>query len=126
MAKYYKDIKMDLSTVNPLTGDIGFLEDEDSVKNSVKNLILSNSKAIPFNRNKGTNIQSLLFESNNAVLNMEAYVMIDDLLRFFEPRVKLLSVKAKNTGNTLELSIVYNVLATNKQIDTTIQVSTVK
>ena len=48
---------------HPVTGDIAFLSDVESVKRSIRNLVNTNFYEKPFHPEIGSNIRSILFEA---------------------------------------------------------------
>jgi len=126
MKNTYKDISIDFDRVNPLTGDIGTLTDDNAIKNSIKNLLLTNQKSIPFNRHKGTNLNYLLFEQNIGIVQIQASTLVNDILGYYEPRIKVNQVNASHDNYTLDIDIDYTILKTNEQKNVKIQVGTSK
>ena len=88
------DLDLDF-TRNPVTSDIVKLNDVDSVKRSVKNLIQTNHYERPFHPEIGSDIRGLLFENMTPLtaLNLERKVI--EVLTNFEPRAKIVNVIAQ-------------------------------
>ena len=90
MAKY-SDIDLNFSR-NPVTNDVSILQDAASIKAAVKNLILTDAGERPFNPTLGSSIRGLLFEPASPIIASELEARIRNVLRNFEPRVKILRV----------------------------------
>ena len=92
--RIYSDLDLDF-TRNPVTSDIVKLNDVDSVKRSVKNLIQTNHYERPFHPEIGSDIRGLLFENMTPLtaLNLERKVI--EVLVNFEPRAKIVDVIAQ-------------------------------
>ena len=92
--RIYSDLDLDF-TRNPVTSDIVKLNDVDSVKRSVKNLIQTNHYDRPFHPEIGCGIRGLLFENMTPLtaLNLERKVI--EVLANFEPRAKIVNVIAQ-------------------------------
>lgn len=90
MAKY-SDIDLNFSR-NPVTNDVSILQDAASIKAAVKNLILTDAGERPFNPTLGSSIRGLLFEPASPIIASELEARIRNVLRNFEPRVKILQV----------------------------------
>ncbi len=92
--RIYSDLDLDF-TRNPVTSDIVKLNDVDSVKRSVKNLIQTNHYERPFHPEIGSDIRGLLFENMTPLtaLNLERKVI--EVLTNFEPRAKIVNVVAQ-------------------------------
>ncbi len=92
--RIYSDLDLDF-TRNPVTSDIVKLNDVDSVKRSVKNLIQTNHYDRPFHPEIGCGVRGLLFENMTPLtaLNLERKVI--EVLANFEPRAKIVNVIAQ-------------------------------
>mgnify|MGYP001201439759 CR=1 FL=1 len=90
MAKY-SDIDLNFSR-NPVTNDVSILQDADSIKAAVKNLILTDAGERPFNPTLGSSIRGLLFEPASPIIASELEARIRNVLRNFEPRIQILKV----------------------------------
>ena len=92
--RIYSDLDLDF-TRNPVTSDIVKLNDVDSVKRSVKNLIQTNHYERPFHPEIGSDVRALLFENMTPLtaLNLERKVI--EVLTNFEPRAKIVNVIAQ-------------------------------
>ena len=92
--RIYSDLDLDFTRI-PVTSDIVKLNDVDSVKRSVKNLIQTNHYERPFHPEIGSDIRGLLFENMTPLtaLNLERKVI--EVLTNFEPRAKIVNVIAQ-------------------------------
>ena len=79
-------------TAHPVTGDIVRRFDEQSIKNALKNLILTANYERPFHSEIGSPIKRLLFEPATPMLQIMMQRAITDTVENFEPRVELLNV----------------------------------
>lgn len=79
-------------TAHPVTGDIVRRFDEQSIKNALKNLILTSNYERPFHSEIGSPINRLLFEPATPMLQVMMQRAITDTVENFEPRVELLNV----------------------------------
>jgi phage baseplate assembly protein W len=76
-------------TAHPVTKDIVRKYDEEAIKASVKNLILTQNFERPFHSDIGSQIRGLLFEPATPMLNILLKRVITDTITNYEPRVKL-------------------------------------
>jgi len=84
----YSDL--DLSLIkHAITKDILPLKDDRAIKNSVKNLILTNFYERPFQPELGANLIGLLFEPADDITKIELRDGIRDVLAYYEPRIKV-------------------------------------
>jgi phage baseplate assembly protein W len=102
----YSDLYKDL-TQNPTNGDLALRRDEESVKESIKNLILTDKGERLMQPLIGGNIRAMLFENiTPAVLKMieeQIFITIEE----YEPRAELIDVEVKSTidDNKVEVTI---------------------
>lgn len=89
--KNYIDISLSFEP-NPITGDLSLLTDRRAIENSLRNLILITAGEVPFNRNIGSIVSSLVFEVNDAATAKIVEDEIKRAVKFSEPRVKLQDV----------------------------------
>lgn len=81
-------------TLNPVTHDVARRYDEDAVKNSLKNLILTANYERPFHSEIGSPIRRLLFEPATPLLGAMLKRTITDVINTFEPRVNIIDINA--------------------------------
>ena len=79
-------------TPHPNTGDITTLKDINSIKQSVKNLILTSPGERPFNPNLGSGVRALLFEPVDQFTALDLQEAITLVIENYEPRVNLIEV----------------------------------
>ena len=72
---------------DPVTGDVGLLKNEDAIKQSVKNIVMTQLGEKFFDPLFGTSSNRLLFENFNSIISDQLALEIEDALRFYEPRV---------------------------------------
>ena len=121
-AQIYSDIDL---FFGPKTGskDINKVNDIAAVKRSVRNLILTNPYEKPFHPEIGSGIRDMLFENMS---NMTAFILakkIEDVIENFEPRVRLISVRADPNldRNEYEVTIEFFVVnAPTELVDLTV------
>ncbi len=83
--RLYSDLNLAL-LIHPITKDISPVTDIDAVKNSIKNLVLTNFHERPFNPTAGSGIRSLLFENASIFTAMEIKNAIEKVISNHEPR----------------------------------------
>lgn len=90
----YKDFSFSFEK-HPVTGDLLTVSGVEAIKQSVKNIILTNH----FERSDpkiGTNIYSSLFKLDSFITINSLKENIKDLIRRYEPRVDILEVFVSN------------------------------
>ncbi len=89
--KGYSDLDLSLK-LHPIRKDIVPLKDDQALKNSVKNLILTNFYERPFQFELGANLRGLLFEPADAITELALEDNIKRVLKK-EPRIKTTEVE---------------------------------
>jgi phage baseplate assembly protein W len=104
---------------NPFTGDISLLKDEEAVKNSVKNLILTSFYERPFYSSKGCGIYQVLFELINIGAANQIEEHIKTVLYNWEPRVEVEEVIVRPNYNQdgYDVTIRYEIINQTSLVD---------
>lgn len=115
--KIFSDIDFSFSK-HPVTGDIFAKYNEQAVKNSIKNLILTRHYERPFRSQIGSNVNNLLFELASPALAAVLKQEIINLIRNFEPRVGDLdvSVTFSYDNNYAYVTIIFTIVGTIQPI----------
>ena len=90
--KDYIDIDMDFGR-NPFTKDIMMKKGDASIKQSVKNLVLSRIGERTFQPNIGTEVYNMLFENIMPQTSISLQSTIENVINTYEPRVVLDTVE---------------------------------
>jgi len=89
----FSDI-FDNFTVHPELHDLVLKKNEEAVKQSILNLILTNKYDRPFQPTIGGNLRNYLFEPITPITQSAMELEIESIITNHEPRAKLISVKA--------------------------------
>jgi phage baseplate assembly protein W len=89
--KIYKDLNLDFQQ-NTATKDIQKIQDVESVKRSVRNLVSLNYYEKPFHPEIGSNIRGLLFEMISPQISHYIGKQLELLIKNYEPRCRLVQV----------------------------------
>ena len=119
----YADI--DLSFANKPSGDIFKKEHAAAVKQSVRNLLMTNFSEKPFLPRYGGNLNSFLFSLNTEVDELALEEKIIETVEIFEPRasVKNVEVISNDNRNEVAVTVTFQVLSTNEVITTEISLT---
>lgn len=92
--------------------DIQDLTNVKSVKRSIRNLILTNHFEKPFHPEIGSGVRDMLFENMTPVTSHILARKIEDVILNFEPRARLVGVRAEPIldRNTYEVTIEFYVV----------------
>jgi phage baseplate assembly protein W len=115
--RQYKDLDLFFAKTQS-SKDVRKVIDIQAVKRSVRNLVLLNHYEKPFHPEIGSGIRDMLFENMS---NMTAFILakkIEDVIENFEPRVKLISVRADPNldRNEYEVTIEFFVVNTPTEL----------
>ena len=98
--------------------DIRKVTDIQAVKRSVRNLVLLNHYEKPFHPEIGSGIRDLLFENMNSITAFVLAKKVEEVIENFEPRVKLIGVRADPNldRNEYEVTIEFFVVNTPTEL----------
>ena len=96
---------------HPVTSDVSTRYDEEAIKQSIRNLILTKNFERPFRSNIGSQIKALLFEPISPLLANMLQNVIANTINNHEPRVDLLDVDVKFSpeNNDAYVTIVFRI-----------------
>ncbi len=105
-------------TAHPVTKDIVLRYDENAIKTSLKNLILTSNFERPFHSEIGSPIKRLLFEPATPMLAVVMKRAIVDTVNNFEPRVELLNVDVYvgEDSNAIRVTIEFKIRNTERPL----------
>jgi len=109
--RIFSDLDLNF-TAHPVTGDIIRRFDENAIKQSLKNLLMTRNFERPFHSEIGSPIRALLFEPAGPMFSVMLERSIIDVITNFEPRVEVIVVNvddytdANAVGVTIEFKIV--------------------
>lgn len=115
--RIFSDLDLNF-TAHPVTKDISRRYDENAIKTSLKNLILTRNFERPFHSEIGSPIMALLFEPPSPMLNITLQRAIVDVVNNFEPRVDLLDVSVVSSPdeNSLYVTITFKIVNTQQPL----------
>ncbi len=92
--RVFKDLNLDFQQ-NSATKDITKITDVEAVKRSVRNLINLNHYEKPFHPEIGSNLRAMLFETISPQITHSITKQIENLLKNFEPRARVVQVNTQ-------------------------------
>ena len=103
--------------VNPLNDDIIAIKNQTAISRSIRNLVLTTPGERFFNNGIGSRVNDLLFENVNDLTASSVRSEIENTIKNFEPRVKLLStqVSANADSNEFDVIIRYEIIGIDAQ-----------
>lgn len=117
----YKDLDLDFIP-HPATGDVVKKVGNDSIKRSIRNLILSNFYERPFRPFIGSNAQKLLFDNASSITQNLLKDAISEVINNYEPRVSLkdLVIEFDYDNNGYNVTLSYVILNRSEPVVTSI------
>ena len=99
-------------TIHPLKGDLTLKNDAESVKQSIKNLVLTDKGEILFQPNIGCKVRSLLFDNFTPQSKIVAKQTIEETINEYEPRAMLQDVQISSDpdNNAMLVSVLFNLI----------------
>ena len=112
-SRIYKDLDLDFGR-NTTTNDVNKLTDVEAVKRSVRNLINTSHYDRPFHPEIGSSVRGLLFEPITPLTSLNLQRKVEEVLRNFEPRIRLVQVLSRPDAdlNRYSLRISFYVIGT--------------
>jgi phage baseplate assembly protein W len=117
----YADFHKDL-TVNPITNDIARKLDEEAVKESLKNLLLTDRGERLFQPQLGSDIRSTLFDNNTPATLTILKQLVIDTINNYEPRVTVIDVSVTSDYDENRVAITIYFYLRNKETPSTLTV----
>ena len=110
-SRSFKDFSVNFAR-NPFTDDLSVVHNDNSIKQAVKNIILTSPGEKPFQPLVGSSVNRLLFEPLDAFTADAVAEEIRTTINQYEPRVKLTKVNVTPIfeGNKLNVSLEYKIV----------------
>lgn len=100
---------------HPLSGDLAKVSNAEAIKQSIRNLLLTNYGERLFNPIIGSNVYKSLFEPLDGFTIQDIKQAITDTLYFHEKRIEVVAVEVNanpNDENSLTATIVFSIINT--------------
>ena len=109
--EYFSDF-LNSFAYSPVNNNLAKISNEESVKQSLKNLILTSRGERIFQPNIGSGVNNLLFENSTRPTLNSIEFNIQNTIKYNEPRVNIIDVKAKETTNpnAVQVDIVFSMI----------------
>lgn len=106
----YSDFHKDL-TVNPISLDLALKKDEEAIKESLKNLILTDRGERLMQPNIGSDVRASLFENVTPVTLKILEERVRDVINNYEPRVSIIDIDVTSLydDNRVQVTIYFYV-----------------
>lgn len=103
---------------HPVTGDLVRRFDDNAIKQSIKNLLMTQHYERPFHSELGSPIPAILFEPLTPLTSLMIRRAIIDLISNFEPRVNLLNVEVipSPDNNAVYCTVTFKIVNTERPL----------
>ena len=109
--EYFSDF-LNSFAMSPIGNTLGKVTNEQSIKQSLKNLIYTNLGERLFQPSLGSGVRGLLFDLNTPIVLASIEFNIKNTIKFNEPRVNLLKVSV-NSGydeNYVQVNLLFSLI----------------
>ena len=104
ISRAFRDVSLSFKR-HPVTNDILVIKNEDAIKRSVQNIVLTIVGEKPFEPLFGSNINASLFELNTSLEAIGIKEQVSSAIRNFEPRVDNLDVSVTISADTNDMYV---------------------
>lgn len=111
VSRQFKDISLSFQ-INPINRDLVTISNQTAISRAVRNLVFTKRGERFFDYRLGSRVSSLLFDTLDYVTASSIELEISEVIRNYEPRVRLASVKATPNfdNNEIDVNIVYDII----------------
>jgi len=115
--RIFSDLDLNF-TKHPVTRDITRRYDDNAIKQSIKNLLLTRNFERPFHSEIGSPIRAMLFELPGPMFTNMLQRAIIDVINNFEPRVEILDVRIDDSvdANSVYITLEFKIVNTERPI----------
>lgn len=113
---------------HPTSLDVVKKTNEEAIKQSLKNLLLTKHYERPFHPEIGCQIYSLLFENWDPIVERTMKQTIIDMVNKFEPRVRIINLRIdpRPDENGVNITLEFQIINSNKPITFTTALTRVR
>ncbi len=104
ISKSFKDISLSFQ-VNPLNYDLIGIKNETAIARSIRNLVLTQPGERFFNQNLGSKVNRSLFENIDEISASIIKDEVENTIKNYEPRVKLIDVVVTPNFDDYEFTV---------------------
>ena len=114
----FRDFDLSMAE-NPVTGDLLSKDTEGSIKQALRNIILTNFYEVPFNPTQGGQITGAIFEFYTQELEIFLRKELSFMIQVFEPRVVIrqVTVGYNESTDTVRARVEFTIIG---RIDTSV------
>ncbi len=107
---------------HPVTGDISIVDDIESIRQSIRNLIQTAFYEVPFWPNIGSQIANALFENYSQTLTEYTITKsIQNVIRYQEPRARDVRIEVDFRAGNREIDVIVTFFPVNSSTRQTVR-----
>ena len=112
----FSDLDVNLSKTSGVSDILRYVH-EESVKSSIRNIVLTDRTERFFNANFGCDVRKMLFENMEPSSETAIKALIENAIENFEPRAQIISVvvSAQEELNAYSITVVFNTINSTEQ-----------
>lgn len=112
----------------PGTQDIAKKNNVEAIKQSIRNILMTDNYSRPFDPDFGSQINQLLFSLWTPLSKASLIRVISDAIKNYEPRVRLdkIDVNDRSTSNAIDVSIYFTIVNVNTPVSLTITLNRIR
>ena len=116
ISRSFKDISMSFQ-VNPLNDDLIAIKNQNAIARSLRNLVLTSPGERFFNNDLGSRVNKLLFQNVDDLTAASVRSEIENTIKNYEPRVRLISTKVSANADSNEFDVIirYEIIGIDAQ-----------
>ena len=118
LSRGFKDLAISFEA-NPNTNDFAAVTNENAIKQSIRNLVLTSFGERPFQPTIGSRVRGLLFEPFDVFMSEDLKDEISNTIERLEPRVELIDVDVRLSEDEHSIDAVsytHLTLPTNREV----------
>lgn len=126
-AETYSDLTKDLF-LSPINSDVMKKIDEEAVKESIRNLVMTDRGERLYAPDLGCDVRKLLFSNFTPQTKINAESLIRMVIKNHEPRANLITVDVTSSpdDNFLRITIIFNVINKEEPVEFSITLDRVR
>jgi|TARA_B100001057_G_scaffold492838_1_gene586082 phage baseplate assembly protein W len=111
LSRGFKDLAISFEA-NPNTNDFAAVTNENAIKQSIRNLVLTSFGERPFQPNIGSKVRGLLFEPFDVFMSEDLKDEITNTIERLEPRVELVDIEVtlSDDEHSIDIAIEYAIV----------------
>lgn len=108
---------------NPITGDLFVLKDSASIRQSIRNLVLTSFYERPFHPNLGSQVANALFENySDSLTEYTLTKSIENVIKYQEPRARNVEIKVNFDSSDASITATITFLPINSNRPDTVSI----